>query len=100
MAGSGRRAGQTNVKELLTEIKDFGYNRNDGRGIYTTLTDFLSTYPRLKVQPALPHARKGSNFSIRRISRLLNQSPTDWLTDEQAILSHLLNEHMSIREGI
>ena len=85
--------GQTCVKDLLTEIKSFGYN-----GSYTILANFLSAYPRLEIAPVLPPARKGSNFSSRRISRLLNQSPTDWSTDEQAFLTHLLNEHTSIRE--
>jgi transposase len=28
----------------------------------------------------------------------LNQSPTDWSTDEQVFLTHLLSEHASIRE--
>lgn len=85
--------GQTCVKDLLTEIKSFGYN-----GSYTILANFLSAYPRLEVAPVLPPARKGANFSPRRISRLLNQSHTDWSTDEQAFLTHLLNEHPSIRE--
>ncbi|GAB4019213.1 ISL3 family transposase [Spirosoma migulaei] len=85
--------GQTCVKDLLTEIKSFGYN-----GSYTILANFLSTYPRLEIASVLPPARKGSNFSSRRISRLLNKSPTDWSTDEQAFLTHLLKEHTSIRE--
>lgn len=52
--------GQTNVKELLAEIKAFGYN-----GSYTILITFLSAYPRSEVEPALPPARKANNFSRR-----------------------------------
>jgi transposase len=85
--------GQTNVKELLVEIKSFGYN-----GSYTILANFLSVYPRLEVAPVLPPARKGNNFSSRRIGRHLNQSPSEWSADEAAFLTHLLNEHKSIQE--
>lgn len=85
--------GQTNVKELLAEIKSFGYN-----GSYTILTTFLSAYPRSEVEPVLPPARKANNFSPRRISRLLNQSEDDWSADEKAFLTHLLTEHESVRE--
>jgi len=85
--------GQTNVKELLAEIKSFGYN-----GSYTILTTFLSAYPRLEAEPTLPPVRKANNFSSRRISRLLNQSEVDWSADEKSFLTHLLTEHESIRE--
>lgn len=85
--------GQTNVKELLTEIKSFGYD-----GSYTILTDFLSAYPRAETEPVLPPARKASSYSSRRISRLLNQSPDEWSADEQLFLNHLLSQHESIRE--
>ena len=85
--------GQTNVKELLAEIKVFGYN-----GSYTILATFLSAYPRSEVEPALPPARKGANFSPRRISRLLNQPPSEWSADEASFLAHLLRENESIRQ--
>lgn len=85
--------GQTNVKELLAEIKAFGYN-----GSYTILATFLSAYPRSEMEPALPPVRKGANFSPRRISRLLNQSPAEWSADEAAFLTHLLRANDSIRQ--
>lgn len=85
--------GQTNVKELMAEIKAFGYN-----GSYTILTTFLSAYPRSEAEPALPPARKGNNFSSRRISRLLNQLPSEWSADEEAFLTHLLRQNESIRQ--
>lgn len=85
--------GQTNVKELLAEIKSFGYN-----GSYTILTTFLSAYPRLEVEPVLPPARKGANFSPRRISRLLNQPEEDWSADEKTILTYLLGQNESVRQ--
>lgn len=91
MAGGGRRAGQTNAKELLTEIKSFGYN-----GSYIILTDFLSAYPRAETELVLPPARKASCYSSRRISRLLNQSPDGWSAAEQLFLTHRLSEHPSI----
>lgn len=77
----------------MAEIRCFGYN-----GSYTILTTFLSTYPRSEAEPALPPARKGNNFSSRRISRLLNQSPADWSADEEVFLTHLLRENESIRK--
>lgn len=85
--------GQTNVKELLAEIKSFGYN-----GSYTILTTFLSAYPRSEVEPALPPARKGNNYSSRRVSRLLSQLPSEWSADEKIFLTHLLKENESIRQ--
>jgi len=92
LAGSGRHAGQTNVKELLEEIKAFGYT-----GSYTTLTEFLVSYPRLEVEPVLPPARKASSYSNRRICRLLNQSAVNWSADEERFLTHLLAENSLIR---
>ena len=85
--------GQTHVKELLAEIKAFGYN-----GSYTILANFLSAYPRLETEPTLPPVRKGANFSPRRISRLLNQPPAEWSADEEAFLTHLLRANDSIRQ--
>jgi transposase len=85
--------GQTNVKELLAEIKAFGYN-----GSYTILATFLSAYPRSEVESALPPIRKGNNFSSRRISRLLNQPPSEWSVDEEVFLTHLLRANDSIRQ--
>lgn len=81
------------MKELLAEIKAFGYN-----GSYTILANFLSSYPRSEVEPALPPVRKGANFSPRRISRLLNQPPSEWSVDEEAFLTHLLRANDSIRQ--
>ncbi len=85
--------GQTNVKKLLVEIKDFGYN-----GSYTILATFLSAYPRLETEPALPPARKATSYSSRRICRLLNQLPDQWSADEQVFLTHLLSAHEPIRQ--
>ena len=68
------------------------------RGHYTTLTDFLSAYPRPEAQPALPLARKANSYSSRRICRLLNQPEEDWSTDEKALLTHLLTKHESIQQ--
>ncbi|MCC5612744.1 hypothetical protein LC612_40160 [Nostoc sp. CHAB 5834] len=76
--------GQTNIKELLEEIKPFGY-----MGSYTTLTEFLASYPRLETEPVLPPARKVHSYSSRRISRLMNQSADQWSADEQRFLTHL-----------
>ena len=85
--------GQTHVKELLTELKAFGYN-----GSYTILANFLSAYPRLESEPVLPPARKANNYSSRRIIRLLNQSADKWSADEEAFLTHFLSEQESIRQ--
>lgn len=85
--------GQTNVKELLAELKAFGYN-----GSYTILANFLSAYPPLEVEPDLPPARKANSYSSRQIDRLLNQPPAKWSADEEAFLTHLLSEHESIRQ--
>ncbi len=66
------------MKELLEEIKPLGYI-----GSYTTLTEFLASYPRLEIEPVLPPVRKTSSYSSRRICRLLNQSTDQWSTDER-----------------
>ena len=72
--------GQAFVKGILTEFNSFCYI-----GSYTIIANFLSFYPRLKIATVLPPARKGCNFSSRRISRLLNLSRTDWSIDKQAL---------------
>ena len=84
--------GQTNVKELLAEIKAFSYN-----GSYTILANSLSTYPRSEEEPILPPARKANSYSSRRINRLLNQSADEWSADEESFLIHLLRQNESIR---
>lgn len=68
------------------------------RGSYTILANFLSIYPRSEGEAALPPARKGNNFSSRRISRLLNQSEEDWSADEKTFLTHLLGQNELIRQ--
>lgn len=85
--------GQTNVKQLLIEIKNFGYN-----GSYTTLAHFLSAYPRLELTPVLPPARKINSYSSRRICRLLDQPEDEWSIEENAFLTHLLKENEPIRQ--
>lgn len=80
------------------KLKNLAITVTTDRGHYTTLTDFLSAYPRPEVQPALPPARKTNSYSSRRICRLLNQPEEDWSTDEKALLTHLLTKHESIQQ--
>ena len=83
--------GETCVAVLFEEIKAQGYN-----GGYTILTSFLADYPRLAVEPTLPLARKGVNYSSRQVGRLLNLPEPDRPTGERAFIQELLRQSESI----